>query len=465
MNRRLSLFVMAMLFADAAARAQYTQPAVATFTAGQDPILYWNEVMLDANAIDHSLFLKDQPGPCYTTRAFAIVSTAMFDAFNSVGRRYQPYHAEIHGLSTASIPVAVSRAAHDTLKALYPQQAWRFAAAHSRVLATIPAGTAKNHGQELGRRVAAAILALRAADGSQTTVPYDFTNEPGFHQVDPLHPNQGIYAPHWGGVKPWVIGDVDDYLPPPPPALDSFEYAAAYNQLIAFGGDGVETPTNRSRRETITGIFWGYDGTPGLGTPPRMYNQIARTIAIQKQNSMEQNARLFALINLAMADAAIQCWHAKYVYELWRPVIAIQNGENDGNPFTIGEPLWTPLGAPATNGAGDGVNFTPPFPAYTSGHATMGAAGLHSISKFYGTGAIAFRFTSDEFNGINRNGDGTRRSVVTRSYRTLDAAILENALSRVYLGIHYSFDAFDGMNSGYDIAEEVAAKSLHPRRK
>lgn len=460
---RSALIAAIVLSSCSSAVAQYQQPPVPTFTAGQDIILYWNQLMLDANAIDHSLLIRDQPGPAYTTRTFAIVSVAMFDAFNSVGRKYNPYHVEITGLSAANISVAVSRAACDTLKVLYPQQAWRFTSAHNRVLSTVAAGAPKNHGQELGRRVAAAILALRAHDNSNLSLPYNVSQLSGYHRPDPLHPNQGFHAPHWGFVDPWVITDVPGHISPPPPALDSFEYASAYNQLIAFGGDGDETPTNRSRQDTVTGIFWGYDGTPGLGTPPRLYNQIARVIAIQRRNTVEQNARLFALINLAMADAAIQCWYTKYVYELWRPVIAIQNGDDDGNEFTIGDPLWTPLGSPATNGAGDGVNFTPPFPAYTSGHSTMGAAAFQTIARFYGTGAIAFRFTSDEYNGINRNGDGTRRPVVTRKYRTLEQASLENAISRVYLGVHFIFDCTDGVEAGNQIANEIADVALLKR--
>ena len=173
--------------------------------------------------------------------------------------------------------------------------------------------------------------------------------------------------------------------PSPPPDLDSFEYAVAYQELLNFGGDGVESDTIRTREQTITGNFWAYDGTPGLGTPPRLYNQVVRTIAIQKRNTVEKNARLFALVNLAMADAGVQCWYSKYYYEFWRPVVAIQNGDDDTNEFTIGDPLWTPLGAPATNGAGDGVNFTPSFPAFASGHATFGAAAFVVTSHFYGT--------------------------------------------------------------------------------
>ena len=419
--------------------------------------------MLDANANDSRLFLQDQGGPTRTSRAFAIISVAMFDALNSITHRHEPYLTELSGFNNADVTAAVSTAARDTLLALYPQQSRLFTTAYSSAMSGVPTGTPRNRGMTLGRRVAAAILAERSNDNSNSSQPYNFSFLPGFHQPDPLHPNQGVHVPKWGTVDPFVISNVHSHLSPPPPALDSFEYAVAYQQLLNFGGDGIEYPTLRSSRETVTGIFWAYDGTPGLGTPPRLYNQVVRTIAIQKRNAVEQNARLFALVNLAMADAGIQCWYTKYYYQLWRPVVGIRYGDFDTNEFTIGDPDWTPLGAPATNGAGDGVNFTPPFPAYTSGHSTFGAAAFMVTSRFYGTGDIRFRFTSDEYNGINRGSDGKVRPVVTRVYRNLDEAILENAVSRIYLGIHWWFDASAGIDSGIDIADEVYNSVLQRR--
>jgi hypothetical protein len=185
-----------------------------------------------------------------------------------------------------------------------------------------------------------------------------------------------------------------------------------------------------------------------------------RTIAIQKRNSVEANARLFALVNLAMADAGIQCWYTKYYYEFWRPIVGIQEGDADGNDDTAGDPLWLPLGAPATNGTGDGVDFTPPFPAYSSGHSTFGAAALYTVAGFYGTTQIPFSWMSDEFNGINRGSDGQVRPRVVRSFRSLDDAVWENAFSRVYLGVHWSFDATAGVESGKRIAQTVNSKAL-----
>src|SRR5262249_1804362 len=167
------------------------------------------------------------------------------------------------------------------------------------------------------------------------------------------------------------------------PALTSLQSTTAYYEALLFGGDGTTTPTLRTPEQTQIGIFWGYDGSANLGTPPRLYNQIVRVIAADHHNTMEQNARLFALVNIAMADAGIECWDTKYTYDFWRPIVAIRNGGTDGNPLTVGLPNWAPLGAPATNAVGTGVlNFTPPFPAYTSGHATFGAAAFHTVADF-----------------------------------------------------------------------------------
>lgn len=430
-----------------------------------DVALAWNQVMLDANAIDSLMETPDQGGPTRTSRAFAIVSVAMFDAWNSVNHKYQPYLTELRGHENADVKVAVATAAHVTLSALFPQQQARFDSVNQEWLQLASNKSKREKGVKLGKLVAAAILLQRSHDNSDLPNNYHYSLLPGYHQADPMHPYQGFHVPFWGSVDPFVISSVQDYLPPAPPALDSQEYADAYNEVKSLGGDGVTTPTERTAKQTITGIFWGYDGTPGLGTPPRLYNQVVRVIAAKKYNTVEQNVRLFALVNIAMADAGIQCWYAKYWYEFWRPVMAIRYGEDDENYDTEGDTEWTPLGAPATNGAGDGVGFTPPFPAYASGHATFGAASLWTVARFYGTQKIPFQFTSDEFNGINRNGDGSPRPVVTRNYSNLEMAIWENAYSRIYLGIHWSFDATAGVDSGKQIANEVFDQALRPRQK
>jgi hypothetical protein len=236
----------------------------------------------------------------------------MFDAWNSIHRKYSPYLVELSGYRSANTTAALSAAAQDTLLSLYPQQATRIRTAYANAMSRVAAGTSRTTGIDLGKRVALAILNDRRNDNSNLNLPYNVSTLPGGHRPDPLHPNQGFNTPHWGYVDPFVISNIHSHLSPPPPALNSFEYAVAYQALLNWGKAAGQYPTLRSPKDTITGIFWAYDGVPGLGTPPRLYNQVVRAIAIQRRNTTEQNARLFALVNLAMADAGIQCWHTKY---------------------------------------------------------------------------------------------------------------------------------------------------------
>ena len=220
-----------------------------------------------------------------------------------------------------------------------------------------------------------------------------------------------------------------------------------------LGGDGVTTPTKRTQDQTEIGLFWAYDGTNQIGVPPRLYNQIARTIAIQKKNTELENARMFALINAAMADAGILCWGTKYHFNLWRPVLGIRRAGEDGNDLTNADTRWMPLGAPNSNGGG--MNFTPGFPAYSSGHSTFGAALFRTLQHFYGRDDVPFTFVSDELNGVTTDEHGHVRPYAPRSFTHLSEAAIENARSRIYLGIHWQFDADEGLRSGAAVGDHV----------
>jgi hypothetical protein len=427
-----------------------------------DVVLEWNAIALDAMKNDSLLGANQkQVGPTHGSRALAIVQAAVFDAVNSIDQSYTPYLINLHAPSGSSITAAAAQAAHDTLVALYPDFKPTLDADLTADLQTVSSPLSRFEGVLVGKIVAKLILFVRSNDGSNVPMPYTPGTLPGQWQPDPLHPNQKALGSLWGSVTPFALRSAEQFHVPPPPALTSQEYADAYNEVMSLGGDGVTTPITRTAEQTQIGIFWGYDGSPGLSTPPRFYNQIAETLAVQEHNSVIQNARFFALIDIAMADAGIACWDAKYDYNFWRPVTAIRAGDTDGNPDTIADPNWTPLGAPADNGGG--TNFTPPFPAYASGHATFGGALFRMMADFFGRDDISFTLSSDEFNGITRDQNGVVRPVVTRSFDSFSQAAEENGQSRIYLGIHWSFDKIQGIKQGTEIADYIFAHFLRSK--
>jgi hypothetical protein len=326
----------------------------------------------------------------------------------------------------------------------------------------------------VGTTVANYILAQRAHDGSQVDakgqpVNYTYGQLPGQWRADPLHPNATPLTPDWGGVTPFVVTSATQFGAPPPPAITSLAYAQAYQQVTSLG---AVNSTTRTQNETNIGFFWGYDAQPGLCAPVRFYNQIAEDVAQKMHNSVVANARMFALINFGMADAGITCWNDKYRYDLWRPVTAIRendpgtgpSGLGSGNPYLVamGDPTWQPLGAPADNG--NGVNFTPPFPSYTSGHASFGGATFKILEDFYHTDTIPGGLTiiSDEFNTITVDQNGVARPLLPRTYNSFSQMAGENAQSRIYLGIHYEFDAVAGIQSGDAIGDYVFTHAAIP---
>ena len=252
-----------------------------------------------------------------------------------------------------------------------------------------------------------------------------------------------------------------------------YEYTDAYNEVKLIGGDGIVTPTVRSTDQTDIGTYWAYDGTPTLCAPPRLYNQITMHIADQEGTSKDAAslARLLALVNVSMADAAIACWESKYFYQFWRPITGIRESDKgtgptkagDGNPATIGDTTFTPLGAPASNLMGP--NFTPPFPSYPSGHATFGGALFQTLRSFYRTDAISFTFTSDEFNGVTRDDHGNVRPLMPRTFTSLSQAEDENGQSRIYLGIHWIFDKTQAISQGESVGNYVFNHAFQPRGK
>lgn len=404
----------------------------------------------------------------------AIVHIAIFDAVNAIAGGHRSYTNVVATSKQTSMSAAIAQAAHDTLSALYPSQRESFDALLADDLRNqMPAGQWKSNGIDLGARAAAAILALRADDGAQHPesrlgVDYIPSDAPGRWRQDPIGRSPLALGAHWSLVKPFVMESADQFRVPPPPSLDSAAYATAHVEVKQLGGDGIVTPTARTPEQTQIGIYWAYDGTPGLGAPPRLYNQIAVTIATQMGSGVVELARLLALVNVAMADTATAMWESKYFYDFWRPVTAIREadpgtgptGAGDGNPDTVGDLTFSPLGAPASNLRGP--NFTPPFPAYPGGHAGFGGALFQTLRNLYRTDAIPFTFVSDELNGVTRGNDGNVRPLVPRSFNSLSEAEEENGRSRVYLGIHWAFDNSEGIEQGRRVADYVFARAFAP---
>jgi len=449
---------------------------------GMGMLKHWNRIAIDTSGLDHTpvapgenRVFGEQFGPTRASRAMAIVHIAMFDAMIAVEGGYRSYTHLRRAPRGTSMEAAVAQASHDTLVALFPSQAERIDAVLAADLDRMPRGRPTADGIEVGRRAAAAILALRAHDGSEAPEPFlgiDWftSDQPGHWRQDPVSLFPFALGARWSEVRPFMLSSADQFRIPPPPALASPEYAAAYDDAQRLGGDGIGTPTQRTPEQTFIGIFWAYDGTPSLCAPPRFYNQITMQVAETMGLGMMETGRLLALANVAMADTGIAAWDSKYHYDLWRPITGIREsdpgtgptGLGDGNPDTEGDPAFSPLGAPASNLMD--VNFTPPFPSYPSGHGSFGGALFETLRNFFGTDDVAFTIISDEFNGVTKDRDGNVRPLKPRSFTSFSQAEEENGQSRIYLGIHWTFDKTEGIALGRNVADYVFERTYRPVR-
>jgi hypothetical protein len=453
-----------------------------------DAILYWNDVALEANRVSHTNRKNEQTGPTLSSRALAIVHLAMYDAFAGVSGNPSdlPAYLDLTGVPSpgagASEDAAVAAAAHATLSKLFPSQKPYFDLKHAQAGL---AGTGLTEGHQFGLAVAQVMLDDRRDDPNASDDGHAASMARGTHRPDPDDPKQGYHAPFYGAKsKCFAVSARHELAKPPQPGDDDYTDA-----LREVRGQGIApelmgtVPSGlplRTANQTLRGIYWGYDGASGLGTPPRLYNQIVREVAMNspnpnntndEPNTPGQNARLFALVNVAMADAGILAWDQKYIHDLWRPVVGIREHDESMGPTGVGnnaidedcDPFWLPLGAPRTNSTGK--NFTPPFPAYPSGHATFGAAAFQITRLFYDVARDStqddlfdnLEFVSDELNGVNKDNKGTVRPRHPRNFQDgLWRMIIQNGRSRVDLGVHWVFDAFAVDNGQPDLDKQDA---------
>jgi hypothetical protein len=389
-------------------------------------VLRWNEVLLQA-------VKADRTPPPRAARNLAMVHGAVYDAVNAVEKTHHYYQVDAVLGGPASAEVAAAVAAHRVLVGLYPRQAARFNAALDASLRGVPEGPAKGRGMRLGQAVAERVVQWRQRDGSGRTVEHTPGTAAGVWRPTPPGFRPGL-LPQWPSVTPFALREIASFRPRPPPALTSAAYAADCNEVKDLGG---RASTRRTAEQTLIAWFW--DDGEGSVTPPGHWNRIAQTVARARGTTMAENARLFALLNIALADAAIVCWDCKFEFNFWRPITAIHEADRAGNPDVRPDAGWAPL------------LTTPPFPSYTSGHSTFSGAAAAVLAHFFGTDDVRFTSESDGLPGHSR------------SFASFSAAAAEAGRSRIYGGIHYEFDNREGLALGRALAGRVCRDWLRPR--
>ncbi len=367
----------------------------------------------------------------HPTRSFAIMHAAIYDAVNAIDKTHRPYLVRLNGAPrSASQDSAAAAAAHEVLVALYPAFKSALDVEFQQSLAQIPDGPDKVQGVSIGQTVADSILALRSNDGSNAPpIPYTFGQAPGDYQSTPPNfPPQPQFT-HWSHVTPFTLRSANQFRPGPPPLLTSDAYSDAFNQIKSLGIAGSTTATPD---EALTGQFWN-------GAIQNYWNEISQTASLAHDLTTAQNARLFALLNLTLADDVIAFYDAKYTYNLWRPVTAIRAGDADNNPETAGDPNWLPE-----------AGKTAPDPSYPGAHAVVSAAAADVLISFFERDHFDLTVTSEVLPGVER------------SFTSFSSAAEEATLSRIFAGQHFRFDLTTGQRLGREIADFVVDNFLAP---
>ena len=378
------------------------------------PVIHWNQTLLSIVNTPGA-----QPANIQPTRSFAILHAAIYDAVNAIDRSHEPYLISVRAPRGASETAAADAAAHTALVGLYPAQQNALDADYATELATVPDGPAKDQGVRIGETVAHDLLAIRAGDGSNVPAPpFVPGTNPGDYQPTPPNFPTPVFTT-WGQVTPFVLDSADQFRPAPPPALTSPEWTAALAEVQSLGS---ATSTTRTADQTEIGKFW---------MPPiqNFWNQIAETVASAHHSDLPTTARLFASLDLSLADGTIAFYDAKYTYRFWRPVTAVR----------LVDPTWLPL-------AGN----TPPDPSYPGAHSTLSAAAAAVLASFYGA-KQHFSVTSPALPGV------------TRSFTSFSGAVDEAGLSRIYAGVHTRLDHEAGLKLGTAVARFVLRNALSRR--
>lgn len=363
-----------------------------------------------------------QPATIHSTRNFAILHAAIFDAVNNIEPEFRPYLVRLPDIPrSASKIAAADQAAHDVLVSLYPSFQPSLDTELQQDLAQLSANERTAEGIAVGQAVASQLLAARATDGANVTLPpYVPGTQPGDYQLTP--PN---FAPadfiQWPQVTPFALQRANEFRPGPPPALTSDIYTEVFNEVKDLG---IINSTARTADQTQIGMFWN-------GNIQDFWNEIAQTAALAHHLNLEHSARLFALLNISFADTAIAFFDAKYTYNFWRPVTAIQLAGTDGNPLTDPNTTWSPLSVK-----------TAPDPSYPGAHSAISKAGA-TVLNFYFGNQFNFDVTSESLAGV------------TRHFTSFSAAAEEAGLSRIYAGQHFRTDHIAGRNLGRHVAHSV----------
>jgi hypothetical protein len=390
-------------------------------SASANVITDWDEKALVAVTPMASL---GGTSPYMAQRMMGIVHIAMFDAVNSIERRYQPYRVQLPAVHTTSKEAAAAAAAAAVLATIDPKTASEMNVALAAYLVAIPDGPAKSDGVKLGEAVAAKVLEARANDGSDAPDAYRPRTTPGVYV-----PTAITLSSMWPNMKPFAMDSPSQFRPKPPISLASEEWATDYNEIKDYGG---QISAKRTPQQTETAKFW-------LVGPPVAYHPFVRQLVIAKQMSVVDSARFMTLVAVGLNDAIIAVLDAKYHYNFWRPITAIRNGDIDGNPATEREATWQPIAT------------TPMHPEYPCAHCIQSGSVAGVVKGVLGTLDIPeIAMTSPTAPGV------------TRRWTNMAAFTDEIASARIWAGFHYRFSTRVGTDMGYQIGEYVVKSVMQP---